>query len=113
MFDINFQIPSSVIIEPETGPTITYMIFWIDEFPDKKQIGETDYEKKQIIIKKGMDILTTFWTFFHELEHAISREGGLRMTERQVNGLEIGLAKTSEANGWMKKRKKVRRPSAV
>jgi len=34
------------------------------------------------------------------MEHAISEELGLRMTERQVNGLEIGLAQVCADNGW-------------
>ncbi len=79
---------------------IRYKVEWIGEFKCDRQIGETDYTEKIITIKNGLDKATSFWTFFHELEHAISEELGLKMTERQVNGLEMGLAQAVEDNGW-------------
>ena len=73
---------------------------WIDRFKCDLQIGETDYTEKVITVRSGLDRTTTFWTFFHELEHAISEELGLRLTEKQVNGLEIGLAQVYADNEW-------------
>ena len=73
---------------------------WVDRFKCELQIGETDYIEKLITIRNGLDRSTTFWTFFHEMQHAISEELGLRLTERQVNGLEIGLAQAYVDNGW-------------
>lgn len=77
-----------------------YKVRWIDRFKCDLQIGETDYTEKRITIKIGLDKTTAFWTFFHELEHAISEELGLKMTERQVNGLELGLTQVVNDNKW-------------
>ena len=105
MFDVmEFEIPTSVDIKGKEG-TITYNVLFVSRFHDKCQIGETDYDKKEITIKHGLGDWVTFWTFFHEMQHAISEENNLKLTEKQVNGLEISFSKTVEVNGWLKKYK--------
>lgn len=103
MFDImGFEIPTSVEIKGKAGTVVTYNVLFVSRFHDKRQIGETDYDKKEITIKNGLGDWVTFWTFFHEMQHAISEENDLKLTERQVNGLEISFSKTADINGWMK-----------
>lgn len=97
MFNIEgFKIPKSVKINRK----ITYKVSLIDSFEDPRQIGECDYDKRLISIKNDLDNVTTFWVFFHELQHALSEENNLNMTERQVNGIEVGLSKIAKLNGW-------------
>lgn len=81
-----------VHVKNKKGRRIKYNVRLIESFRCDRQIGETDYELKVITLKSGLDKETLFWTFFHELEHAISEELGLGLTENQVNGLEVGMA---------------------
>jgi hypothetical protein len=58
MFDLKFEIPASIKITKQT----TFRVLWIDSFQDKKQIGECDYDAKQIILKRGLDKWTLYWS---------------------------------------------------
>lgn len=99
MFDLEFEIPASIKITKQT----TFRVLWIDSFENKKQIGECDYHTKQIVLKRGLDKWTLFWTFFHEIIHAISERRKLRITEKQVNGIEVGFSRIAELNNWCEK----------
>lgn len=96
MFNLSFTIPATVRITART----TYRVMWIKEFQGSSQIGECDFNKKQIILKTGLSPETTFWVFFHEVLHAISHHYKYPMTESQVNKTEVALSKVSRLNKW-------------
>ena len=97
MFNIkNFELPETIKITEQ----VSYRIRFVESFKDPTQIGECDYSNKVISIRERLGIWATYWTLFHELEHAISHEKKLRITERQVNGLEMGFAEVARRNGW-------------
>ena len=77
---------------------VTYEVVWIDSFVDPEQLGGCCYEDRQIKIKTGMKPRKAFYVFFHELIHAINFERKLKLTEKQTEGLELGLAGVARLN---------------
>jgi len=96
MFINDFEIPPRIRITART----TYQVLWIESFKDPTQLGECDYENKQIILKKNLKPIVTYWVFFHELLHAISFHDKLNLRERQVDGIEIAFTRMHRLNKW-------------
>lgn len=93
--DFNKIIPSHVRITKD----ITYEVVWLDDFIDKKQLGECRYNEKQIVIKKNQSNSESMSTFIHEALHAVSFETkGLNLTEGQVYKLERSLFRMLKLN---------------
>lgn len=75
----------------------TIKVKWIKEFPkDKKQVGESDHNLLEISLKLGESKKDTVHTFIHECLHMFSDEFNIKLTEKQVQGLEKTL------QFWMK-----------
>lgn len=62
---------------------IFYEVLWTDGFT-ADNLGETRFQARQIVIKKGMPNKLTVITYLHEIAHALSYEHGLDLTETQV-----------------------------
>lgn len=77
------RIPRSV----QVGKS-TYEVLWTDDFKDGTTLGETRFDPKQIIIKKGLSPKLTVHVYFHEFLHSVSHETGANLTENQVLALE-------------------------
>lgn len=70
----------------------TFKVQWVEEFPkDKDQIGESDYNNKVISIIKDRSYKQTVYTYIHEVIHIFSDEFELKISEKQVQGLEKTL----------------------
>lgn len=65
-----------------------YEVCWIEDFPDGNTLGETRYDPKQIVIKKGLSPKLTVQTYLHEIGHAVSEEFKANLTETQVLAIE-------------------------
>lgn len=78
------RIPSKVQIARNK----TYEIVWIDAFPDEVTMGETRFDKNQIVIKTNLSPKATIVTYLHEVVHAVSAEHDVELTENQVLALE-------------------------
>lgn len=69
-----------------------YEVVWVTEFPkDKRQLGETRYDTKQILINTNQSDKETVGTFFHESFHAFGHEYDIGLTEPQIIKLENAL----------------------
>lgn len=88
------NIPSSVRITKN----VSYEVVFIDQFPNPKVLGECRYDKKQIVIKTGMNSTLTIRTLIHEVFHAISMENDFDLTEKQVLALEDGVFRVARLN---------------
>ena len=49
-----------------------------------------DFDNKQILLDFNQSDINAYWTFIHEVYHAIGHEYKLQLTEKQVLGLEKG-----------------------
>lgn len=78
------KIPSKVQISKNKS----YEIVWIDSFENETVLGETRFDKNQIVIKKHLSPKMTTVTYLHEVIHAISAEHDVQLTENQVLALE-------------------------
>lgn len=95
MFNLDFEIPNHIRITARTK----YRVVWIEGFPgDKTQLGECDFEHKQIILKLGMKKEVSYWVFFHEVLHALSHHYDCSLTETQVNLIEVAFSKILKLN---------------
>lgn len=74
------QIPHRVHI----GPNTHFEILWVDSFVNESTLGETRFNEKQIVIKKGMSDKLTVITYLHEVLHAASDKHDIKLTEKQV-----------------------------
>jgi trans-2-enoyl-CoA reductase len=69
----------------------TFKVIWLDKFDDKKQVGMSDWNNKCIYIKKKQSKKELVHTYFHECLHIFSDEFELKISEKQVGGLEKTL----------------------
>jgi hypothetical protein len=81
------QIPHRIQLQTKSF----YEILWVDSFKDIKVMGETRFEPRQIVIRKGMTPKETVVTFLHEVAHAYSEEFNMGLTENQILNFEKGL----------------------
>jgi hypothetical protein len=65
-----------------------YEILWVKKFKDNKQLGETRYDEKQIVMNVQQGCKETVHTYFHEYWHALSNEYDINLTENQVQKME-------------------------
>lgn len=65
-----------------------YEILWAVQLGEGKHIGETRFDKPQIIISKKLSPKQAVLCFFHEYLHAVSHEYGANLTENQVLATE-------------------------
>lgn len=75
---------------------------WIDSFLDPETMGETRFDPKQIILKKGYSDKETVHTYLHECLHALSHEFDIGLTEEQVKSFEKGLYYILKSNNLFK-----------
>lgn len=69
----------------------TFKVEFVKSFPDGDYVGLSDWNKKVIYIKKDQSKKELVHTFFHECLHIFSDEFELKITEKQVQGLEKTL----------------------
>jgi|SRR5271165_1941102 len=87
-----FKIPKTVKINKTK-----FKVQWCEKFPDKHQVGESDWNNKLMTLKRGETKKDTVHTYIHECLHLFSDEFGIKLTEKQVQKLEKGLT------SWLKK----------
>lgn len=75
----------------QLGHTVHYEVVWADSFVDPHTMGETRFDSRQIVIKKGLTPKMTVVTFLHEVAHAYSYIYNLNLTETQVLNMEKGF----------------------
>lgn len=77
-------------ILPKIGSDV-YEVVYIDDFKDGKTLGESRFDLKQIVIKRGQSDTELCKTMFHECLHVISDHYKAELTENQVLALEKSL----------------------
>lgn len=77
-------IPSKVDMKNKCS----YEVLWVKKFSDNKQLGETRYDDKQIVMSMQQGVKETVHTYFHECWHALSNEYDINLTESQVQKME-------------------------
>lgn len=65
-----------------------YEVLWAVQLGEGNHIGETRFDKPQIIISKKLSPKQAVLCFFHEYLHAISFEYDANLTENQVLATE-------------------------
>ena len=85
------QLVTEIPHRIQLGTKAYYEILWCDSFPDSKVMGETRFDPRQIVIKKGMTPKEAIVTYLHEIAHGYSHEHGLNLTESQILSFEKGL----------------------
>ena len=68
-----------------------FKVYWLNEFPDKKQVGESDWNNKLMQLKRDETYKDTVHTYIHECLHLFSDEFEIKLSEKQVQGLEKTL----------------------
>jgi len=97
-----WEIPTRVRITAR----ITYEILWTDSFKTEGQLGECNYNSRQIVLLKGLHPRKAYLVYRHEVLHAIShhhleaKKKRYALTESQVEELEIALGKMAKYNKW-------------
>lgn len=81
------RVPHKVQISRD----VFYDVLWQDKVAEGFLYGQTDYEKRQIILETGMSNKQTVCTFLHELAHAVSGVYDVGLTETQVQALEKSI----------------------
>lgn len=88
------MIPPRIRITPK----VTYEVRWTESFRNPKQYGECCPNTKTIVLLLGLSPSETFWTFWHEVMHAVSFEGDRELYEKDVEMLEQSWRKIAELN---------------
>lgn len=71
-----------------------YQVLFVDGFVnDVEQLGECRYDPPQLVLKNGQSDKEMVSTILHECLHGIDFEEDIRLTEKQVLGLEKGILK--------------------
>ena len=83
-----------------------YEICYVDSFVDENVLGETRFDRKQIVIKDDQHPKEKVHTYIHELLHAISAEYEVNLTENQVRALEKALYYVLKSDNVFRKAKK-------
>jgi hypothetical protein len=83
-----------------------YEICYVDSFVDENVLGETRFDRKQIVIKDDQHPKEKVHTYIHELLHAISAEYEVNLTETQVRALEKALYYALKSDNVFRKTKK-------
>jgi hypothetical protein len=107
---MDYTIPSQIRITS----TVTYDVRWAQEFPPAAETkdhhpgrydGECSYEKKQIVLVLGQTPRRTFFSFLHEVLHAINFEAKEKsalhkkpLTESQICELEEAFSRILKLN---------------
>lgn len=78
-------------IKVQVSKSRIFEVLWTDNFEGGKTLGETRFNKDQIIIKRNEPIKEMVHTYVHEVLHAFSEEYGANLTEKQVLALEKAL----------------------
>lgn len=81
------KIPNRVQVDSKTF----YEVLWIDDFVDKKTLGETRHDIKQVVLKKNLSPKETIATYLHEIAHVYSDVYKFTMTENQITTFELCL----------------------
>lgn len=69
----------------------TFTVEWTNTFENGKHVGLSDWNKRVIYIKKGQSKKEQVHTYIHECIHIFSDEFDLKISEKQVIGLENTL----------------------
>lgn len=83
-----------------------YEICYVDTFVDKNVLGETRFDRKQIVLKDDQPQKEKVHTYLHELLHAISEEYEVNLTESQVQALEKAIYYILKPDNVFRKPKK-------
>lgn len=74
------KIPSKVHLRRG----VYYEIVWMSKDENRKTVGETRYDTRQIAIQLEQSDKEAVHTYLHEIAHAISGEYDIGLTESQV-----------------------------
>jgi hypothetical protein len=77
-------IPNKVHV----GPKVYYNVFFVNGLQDNGFYGQTDYDKREILLDMKMSPKLTVTTYLHEYFHALSAEHQINLTESQCQALE-------------------------
>lgn len=69
----------------------TFKVNWVDKFDDGPHVGLSDHNNKAIYIKNGQTKKEAVHTYIHEILHITSDEFDIKLSEKQVQGLEKTL----------------------
>lgn len=83
-----------------------YEILYVDSFVQDDVLGETRFDRKQIVIKDNQTPKEKVHTYIHELLHAVSEEYDVNLTEPQVQALEKALYYILKSDNVFRKAKK-------
>jgi IMP dehydrogenase/GMP reductase len=83
-----------------------YEVLYVDAFVQEDVLGETRFDRKQIVIKDKQHPKEKVHTYIHELLHAISEEYEVNLTEAQVRALEKALYYVMKSDNVFRKAKK-------
>jgi len=96
------RIPSRVQVSRKSF----YEICYVDAFVDKDVLGETRFDRKQIVLKDDQPHKEKVHTYLHELLHAVSEEYEVNLTETQVRALEKAIYYMLKSDNVFRKPKK-------
>lgn len=68
-----------------------FKVNFVDKFEDGNYLGLSDWNKNSIYIKKNQTKKELVKTYIHECLHIFSDEFDLKLSEKQVQGLEKTL----------------------
>lgn len=69
----------------------TFKVNFINKFDDGNYVGLSDWNNRCIYIKKNQSKQETVKTYLHECLHIFSDEFNIKLSEKQVQGLEKTL----------------------
>lgn len=76
----------------------TYTIDYLDKIDDEDNLGEHDFTKQRILIRKEQHFEALRDTVMHEVMHAIDEQMSLSLKESQVHALASGLLQLIREN---------------
>lgn len=83
-----------------------YEVLYVDAFVQEDVLGETRFDRKQIVLKDNQRPKEKVHTYIHEILHAISEEYDVNLTETQVRALEKALYYVLKSDNIFRKAKK-------
>ena len=91
------KIPHKVRITAKQS----YQVVYVDQFDDRNQLGECDFDGKLIVLKRNLSKAKANKIFLHELMHAIEYECGIQIPHKSIYELEDALYKLLRLNKWV------------
>lgn len=94
------KLPHRIKIKPR----VSYQIVWVDRFDDKDIRGMCDFDKKLIMLWKGLTPKGIVVTFIHEVCHCIEFEHKVKFPHPLIYVLEEAVYWLLKSNGWLPKK---------